>query len=83
MNKLYLAIPAFFDLITSCFQVISIQFISASLYIMLRGGSVISVYLISVFYLKSSVKKYQTFGVMFVILGIIIVGINDTYFLSH
>jgi drug/metabolite transporter (DMT)-like permease len=82
MNKLYLAIPAIFDLIAGIFQTISIEFISASLYIMLRGGSIISVYLFSVFFLKSKIAKYQTFGVIFLLFGIFIVGFNDTYFLS-
>lgn len=80
MNKLWLFIPAFFDLLTSMMQYIAFNFISASAYQIFKGGTIITTFLFSVTFLKQSVTKKQIFGSLFALFGIVIVGLANIIF---
>lgn len=53
MNKFLLAIPAFCDFIASTLQCIALNFISGSVYQMIRGGTIITTAICSKIILKN------------------------------
>jgi drug/metabolite transporter (DMT)-like permease len=77
MNKLHLLIPTAFDLISSTLQYTSLNFVSASIYQMMRGGTIVTTFLFSIFFLKLKIKKYQVVGALLALSGCIIVGANN------
>jgi drug/metabolite transporter (DMT)-like permease len=55
MNKFWLAIPALCDFITSTMQYIALNFISGSVYQMMRGGTIITTFIFSIIFLKAKI----------------------------
>lgn len=80
MNKLYLAVPAFFDLVTSLLHFIALNFLSASILQMMKGGTLLTTFIFSILLLRSKIKNFQTYGCGLVLLGLIIVGLNNILF---
>jgi drug/metabolite transporter (DMT)-like permease len=75
-----LAIPAIGDFITSTLHYVALNFISGSVYQMLRGGGIVTTLMFSVIFLKSRVMRNQIFGAGFVLLGVMIVGLSNILF---
>ena len=82
MNKFLLAVPAFCDFVTSTLQYIALNFISGSVYQMMRGGTIVTTFLFSILFLKSKVKKSQIVGSLFALIGVTIVGASNMIFTS-
>lgn len=82
MNKLWLAIPALCDFITSTLQYIALNFIPGSVYQMMRGGTIITTFLFSIFFLKTKVQKNQIAGSALAFIGVLIVGTSNMVFSS-
>lgn len=80
MNKLYLFIPAFFDLLSSTMQFMALNFIPASAYQMLRGGTIITTFLFSLLLLRQKVVRGQLVGTGIALLGILVVGVSNTIY---
>jgi len=80
MNKFLLAIPALMDVITSGLNMVALNFVSGSVYQMMKGGSIISTMIFSVIFLKVVVKKRQIFGSILVLIGVFLVGLSNTIF---
>jgi drug/metabolite transporter (DMT)-like permease len=75
-----LAIPAISDFITSTLQLVALNFISGSVYQILRGGSIVTTFIFSIVFLKIKVKRCQIIGAGLSLIGIIIVGISNVAF---
>jgi drug/metabolite transporter (DMT)-like permease len=82
MNRFYFLIPTFFDLLTSTMQFIAFNFISASAYQMMKGGSIITTFIFSVTFLKMPILRRQLVGSILAFIGIFIVGLANTIFTS-
>ena len=82
MNRFYFLIPTFFDLLTSTMQFIAFNFISASAYQMMKGGSIITTFIFSVTFLKLPILRRQLVGSILTFIGIFIVGLANTIFTS-
>jgi drug/metabolite transporter (DMT)-like permease len=80
MNKFLLAIPAFTDFAMTILNYIALNFLCGSVYQMLKGGSVASTLLFSMFLLNARVNKYQLLGSALSLLGVIVVGISHIIF---
>ena len=79
-NKFWLAIPAISDCITSTLQYVALNFISGSVYQMMRGGSIVTTLIFSVIFLKSKVMKNQLAGAGLVLIGVMVVGLSNMVF---
>lgn len=82
-NKFLLAIPALSDFITTTLHYVALNFISGSVYQMMRGGSIVTTLIFSVFFLKSKVMKNQIAGAGLVLFGVAIVGLSNFIFKNH
>ena len=82
-NPLYIAIPAFCDYLTSTMQYIALNFISGSVWQMLRGGVIVTTAIFSKFFLKMVPRRNHYFGCLFDIIGIAIVGVSSVVFAEH
>ena len=82
MNKFLLAIPAFCDFVTSTLQYIALNFISGSVYQMLRGGTIVTTFIFSIIFLKAKVQKHQIAGSALALIGVLIVGASNMIFSS-
>ena len=80
MNKFLLAIPALCDFITSTLQYIALNFISGSVYQMMRGGTIVTTFIFSIFFLKIRIRKYQIAGSVLALVGVVIVGASNILF---
>jgi drug/metabolite transporter (DMT)-like permease len=80
MNKFLLAIPALSDFITSTLQYVALNFISGSVYQMLRGGAIVTTFMFSILFLKIKVKRCQIVGAAMALFGVIVVGISNVAF---
>ena len=80
MNKLWLLIPSFFDLLTSTMQYIAFNFISTSAYQILKGGMIVTTFLFSITFLKQPIIRKQLVGSILALAGILIVGIANVIF---
>lgn len=80
MNKFLLAIPAMCDFVGSTLLSIALNFVPGSVYQMMAGGTIITTFIYSIFYLKTKVNKIQVFGSVLAFLGISIVGISNMIF---
>lgn len=80
MNRLLLAIPALSDLITSTLQYVALNFISGSVYNMMKGGTVVTTFLMSIIFLKSKVVRNQVVGSLMALLGVFLVGLSNMIF---
>jgi drug/metabolite transporter (DMT)-like permease len=83
MNRFYFLIPTFFDLLTSTMQFVAFNFISASAYQMMKGGSIITTFIFSVTFLKLPILRRQLAGSILAFIGIFIVGLANTIFTSQ
>ena len=79
-NKFWLAIPAISDFIASTLQYVALNFISGSVYQMMRGGSIVTTLIFSVIFLKSKVMKNQLAGAGLVLIGVMVVGLSNMIF---
>jgi drug/metabolite transporter (DMT)-like permease len=80
MNKFLLAIPAICDFFTSTLHYIALNFISGSIYQMLRGGTIITTCIFSVLVLKIKIQKSQYLGSGLALIGVVIVGVSNYMF---
>ena len=79
-NKLWLAIPALSDFITSTLQYVALNFISGSVYQMMRGGSIVTTLLFSIIFLKVKVMKSQISRAGLALFGVMVVGLSNMVF---
>jgi drug/metabolite transporter (DMT)-like permease len=79
-NKFLLAIPAISDLITSTLQIVALNFVSGSIYQMMRGGSIVTTFLFSTIFLKMKAQRNQIAGSALALIGILIVGASSLLF---
>lgn len=79
-NKLWLAVPAFLDFITATLHYVALNFISGSVYQMMRGGSIVTTLIFSIIFLKSKVTRNQLAGSALVLIGVFIVGLSNMIF---
>lgn len=79
-NKFWLAIPALSDFITSTLQYVALNFISGSVYQMMRGGSIVTTLIFSIIFLKAKVMKNQIYGSALVLVGVMVVGLSNMVF---
>lgn len=77
---MWLAIPALSDFITSTLQYVALNFISGSVYQMMRGGSIVTTLLFSVIFLKVKVMKNQILGAVLALVGVGVVGFSNMLF---
>lgn len=75
-----MAIPALSDFITSTLQYVALNFISGSVYQMMRGGSIVTTLIFSIIFLKAKVMKNQIMGAGLVLVGVMIVGLSNMVF---
>lgn len=80
LNKLLIAIPAFADFITATLHYTALNFIPGSVYQMMRGSTVITTMLFSIFFLKKKLKKHQIIGSFVVLSGILLVAFSNLSF---
>lgn len=59
---------------------VALNFISGSVYQMMRGGTIVTTLIFSRIFLKAQVKKNQIMGAILVLLGVFIVGLSNTVF---
>lgn len=83
MNKFLLAVPAFCDFVNSTLQYVALNFISGSVYQMLRGGTIITTTVLSVFFLKTKILKHQYLGCALAFFGVFIVGFSSLAFADN
>ncbi len=68
------------DIIAVTVQGIALNFIPASSYQMMRGGSIATTFMFSVLYLKMKAKSFHVFGSSLAILGLFMVGLSSFLF---
>lgn len=83
MNKFLLAVPAFCDFVSSTLHYIALNYVSGSVYLMMRGGTIITTFLFSKIILKLKVNNYQILGSFMAVIGVIVVGISNIAFQDH
>lgn len=64
----------------SALQYMSLNFIPASIYQMLKGGSIITTFLFSKWLLKGKTKRSEVSGCLLSLIGITIVGLSAVLF---
>lgn len=82
MNRLWLAVPAMSDLITSTLQYVALNFVAGSVYQMLRGGAIVTTFILSIIFLKIKVQRKQIAGSSLALIGVLIVGASSLAFSS-
>ncbi|KRX00227.1 hypothetical protein PPERSA_10726 [Pseudocohnilembus persalinus] len=82
-NIFLIILPALSDACTSTLQHVALVFVSASIYQMMRGGTIAIIAMGSVIFLKRVLKKYQILGCVVVIGGIVIIGISALIYGSN
>jgi drug/metabolite transporter (DMT)-like permease len=80
MNKYKIAISAACDLIASTLQCISLNFIQASSYQMMRGGTIATTLFFSVAYFNKKPQKSHIFGGLLCIIGVLMIGIENVIY---
>ena len=75
--------PALCDMTATSLMYIGLNLTYASSFQMLRGALIIFTGLLSVAFLNRKLKKYEWIGIMFVMLGLSIVGTSDILFGSN
>ena len=58
----------------------ALNFISGSVYQMMRGGSIVTTFLFSIIFLKIKVMKNQVAGAALALIGVMIVGLSNMVF---
>ena len=74
MNRLWLIVPAMCDLITATLRFIALNYVSTSAYQMVNGGTIVTCFIFSIFFLGQPLKKNQLLGSFLAVVGIVIVG---------
>eukprot|EP01029_Cantina_marsupialis_P001192 TRINITY_DN10976_c0_g1_i1.p1 TRINITY_DN10976_c0_g1~~TRINITY_DN10976_c0_g1_i1.p1 ORF type:complete len:382 (-),score=88.21 TRINITY_DN10976_c0_g1_i1:334-1479(-) len=69
----YVMAPAMCDLVATCFMNIGLLCIPASVWQMLRGSMVVFSAILSIIFLKRKLHGYNWFGIMWVVLGLLVV----------
>lgn len=64
-------------MMTSTLQFIAINFVPMSAYQLLKGGNIVTTFILSILILKRSIVKHQLAGSLFALIGILIVGIAN------
>ena len=59
---------------------VALNFISGSVYQMMRGGTIVTTLIFSVIFLKAKVMKNQIMGAGLVLIGVFVVGLSNTVF---
>jgi multidrug transporter EmrE-like cation transporter len=72
----YFLFPAIFDILGSSISSISLTFLPTSIYQMFRGAIIIFTCTASILFLKNKYYKHHFLGIVIVILGLIIVGLD-------
>ena len=79
-NKLKIAIPALCDCLASCMHLFALNFIAGSIFMMMRGGTIITTLIFSVLLLGLKPKRHQIVGSFLAFIGIGIVGTSALIF---
>lgn len=79
-NPFLFILPAICDMCATTTVYFGLNFTYASSFQMLRGSVIIFTTLLSILFLKKRVRMYQWVGVVFVILGLGVVGLADMFF---
>ncbi len=58
----------------------ALNFISGSVYQMMRGGTIVTTFMFSIIFLKIKVMKNQIFGAGLALIGVMIVGVSNMIF---
>jgi drug/metabolite transporter (DMT)-like permease len=75
--KLYLlCIPPIFDLTGTSLMTFGLTMVSGSVYQMLRGSLIIFTFILSLYYLKNKHNCIHYMGVIFIIIGLFLVGLS-------
>lgn len=78
LTKVYMvAVPAFFDLLATAFCCIGMLYIPASVWQMLKGGSIIFCGIGSVLFLKRKLYAFHWVGLFFCVAGLCTVGMSS------
>ena len=72
----YFLFPALFDILGSSISSISLSFLASSIYQMFRGAIIIFTCTASILILKSKYYRHHFLGILTVIIGLCIVGLN-------
>ena len=72
----YFLFPALFDILGSSINSISLSFLPSSIYQMFRGAIIIFTCIASIIFLKTKYFRHHLLGIVIVITGLSIVGIN-------
>ncbi|KAF1766223.1 hypothetical protein GCK72_006179 [Caenorhabditis remanei] len=75
--------PALCDILGTSIMYIGLNLTTASSFQMLRGAVIIFTGLLSVGMLNAQIKPFKWFGMLFVMLGLVIVGVTDIYYDSN
>lgn len=70
------AVPALVDLISSNLRYAGLNFVSASIAQMVRGGTIITTLLFSILLLRRKPIKQQKVGCLFAVVGLLLLGIS-------
>lgn len=70
------SLPAICDISGTGLQLVSMSFMSQSVFVMLRGGSPVIIAMLTVIFLKRVLTRAQIFGLSLVVLGVTGVGVN-------
>jgi drug/metabolite transporter (DMT)-like permease len=71
------------DLVSSTLQSIALNFVSGSVYQMMRGGTIVTTFMFSVLLLNMKALKRQWVGSILTVGGILIVGISNYMYLTE
>lgn len=80
MPRYFLMLPALLDFVSATLLHFALNFISPSVYQMMRGGNVIATFIMSILLLNIKIKKVQVLGSSLALLGIMIVGASNILF---
>ena len=81
-NPFLIAIPGFSDLISSTMQYISLNYISGSVWQMVRGGAIVTTFLFSICFLRKKPQRHQVIGSVLAVIGVMLVGVSTLAFTS-
>lgn len=79
-NPFILLVPALCDMIATSVMYVGLNLTYASSFQMLRGSVIIFVGILSVAFLNRTLVKREWTGIMFIIIGLAIVGVSDILF---
>ena len=76
----YFLFPALFDILSSSISSIGLTFLASSIYQMFRGATIIFTCIASIIILKQKYYRHHFLGIVIVIIGLLIVGLNATIY---